>query len=481
MKPTLHAYTRIILVLLFCITTTTFFGQAPQKMSYQAVIRDASNVLVTSTAVGMQISILQGTSTGSSVYVEKQVPTTNTNGLVSLEIGTGAVVSGNFATINWAAGPYFIKTETDPTGGTSYTITGTSQLSSVPYALYAASGTPGPAGVIAPGSAVGNTTYWDGSQWVTNSNFVYNNGAAVGINNSTPDASAILDVTSTNKGLLPPRMTTAQRNAIASPAQGLIIFNTATKCFEVWSGASWISMCEGACIPAPSVASAGMDVNSPTLNYTLQGNNPTVGVGTWTIQSGVGGSLSSTSNPNAVLTGVFGNSYTLQWTISNSCGSSSDLVVINFGCPPGYLNCNGMSIDGCEVNTNTSASNCGACGNVCVFPNAVAGCSGGNCVIVSCNTGYSNCDGNNANGCEINTNTSVTNCGACGNVCAFPNAVAGCSAGGCIIVSCNAGYADCDGNVANGCEVNLQASNSNCGSCGLVCPPGTSCIGGTCQ
>src|SRR5690554_566777 len=85
----------------------------------------------------MQISILQGSASGTAVYVETQTPTSNANGLVSLEIGAGTVVSGDFTTIDWANGPYFIKTETDPTGGTSYTITGTSQLLSVPYALHA--------------------------------------------------------------------------------------------------------------------------------------------------------------------------------------------------------------------------------------------------------------------------------------------------------------------------------------------------------
>jgi len=130
----------LIITLTNLLISSSIFAQTPQKMSYQAVVRNASNNLVASTAIGMQISILQGSSSGTAVYVETQTPTTNANGLVSIEIGSGTVVSGSFATINWANGPYFIKTETDPdgaTGGISYTITGTSQLLSVPYALHA--------------------------------------------------------------------------------------------------------------------------------------------------------------------------------------------------------------------------------------------------------------------------------------------------------------------------------------------------------
>ncbi len=119
------------------LLTAPVWAQSPEKMSYQAVIRNSSEALVTNTTVGMQISILQGSATGTAVYVETQTPTTNANGLVSIEIGAGTVVSGTFASIDWANGPYFIKTETDPTGGTTYTITGTSQLLSVPYALHA--------------------------------------------------------------------------------------------------------------------------------------------------------------------------------------------------------------------------------------------------------------------------------------------------------------------------------------------------------
>ncbi len=126
---------------------TTFFlvissaqAQAPQKISYQAVIRNASDALIANTIIGVKISVLQAASTGSTVYSETHSPTTNTNGLASFEIGGGTVLSGTFANIDWANGPYFIKTETDPTGGTNYTITGISQLASVPYALFAANG-----------------------------------------------------------------------------------------------------------------------------------------------------------------------------------------------------------------------------------------------------------------------------------------------------------------------------------------------------
>jgi uncharacterized protein (TIGR02145 family) len=114
------------------------FSQAPQKFSYQTVVRNASNQLLVGQTIGIKISILQGSANGSAVYVETHAPQTNANGLVTLEIGGGTLLSGNFANISWANGPFFVKTETDPNGGNNYTITNTSQLLSVPYALYAA-------------------------------------------------------------------------------------------------------------------------------------------------------------------------------------------------------------------------------------------------------------------------------------------------------------------------------------------------------
>ena len=128
---------RIITIYATLIFTAGVFAQVPEKMSYQTVIRDGNNALVTSTSVGIQISILLGSENGTAVYIETQMSTSNTNGLISIEIGAGTVLSGDFSTIDWANGSYFIKTEIDPTGGTNYSSTNTSQFLSVPYALYA--------------------------------------------------------------------------------------------------------------------------------------------------------------------------------------------------------------------------------------------------------------------------------------------------------------------------------------------------------
>ncbi|OIQ39185.1 MAG: hypothetical protein BM563_05080, partial [Bacteroidetes bacterium MedPE-SWsnd-G1] len=121
------------------IITSTAFSQAPNKMSYQAVIRDGANDLIKDTSVGIRITILQGSDSGSIVYTETHVKNTNANGLVTLEIGTGTTLN-EFSAIDWSDGPYFIRNETDPLGGVSYTIVGTSELLSVPYALFALNG-----------------------------------------------------------------------------------------------------------------------------------------------------------------------------------------------------------------------------------------------------------------------------------------------------------------------------------------------------
>lgn len=131
-RKNIRSIAMLIITLACQMTSPALFGQSPQKMSYQAVIRNSSNQLITNSSVGMKISILQGSISGTVVYTETQMPSTNANGLVTIDIGSGA----GFSAINWANGPYFIKTETDPSGGNNYNIIGTSQLLSVPYALH---------------------------------------------------------------------------------------------------------------------------------------------------------------------------------------------------------------------------------------------------------------------------------------------------------------------------------------------------------
>jgi hypothetical protein len=128
-----------LLVAAVLLAGITLCAQAPNKMSYQMVVRNSSNAIVASQPVGVRISILQASATGTAVFVETQSPTTNANGLASFIIGEGTLVSGSFAGIEWGNGPYFIKIEVDPAGGTNYTITSTTQLLSVPYALHAGS------------------------------------------------------------------------------------------------------------------------------------------------------------------------------------------------------------------------------------------------------------------------------------------------------------------------------------------------------
>ncbi|MBR4646922.1 MAG: hypothetical protein IKO75_07420, partial [Bacteroidales bacterium] len=128
---------RFLFLIAALLLSCAAFAQAPEKFNYQAVVRNASNALVTDAPVGVRVSILQWSASGNAVYVETHTASTNANGLLTLEIGGGIAQQGSFADIDWANGPFFLKTETDPAGGSNYTVTSTQQLLSVPYALYA--------------------------------------------------------------------------------------------------------------------------------------------------------------------------------------------------------------------------------------------------------------------------------------------------------------------------------------------------------
>lgn len=148
------------------------FAQAPNSFKYQAVIRDASSLILSNQNVGMQFVIQQGAPGGTAVYTETFSPTTNDYGLINVEIGTGTT-SDDFSTIDWSAGPYFIETAVDVTGGTTYSTMGTSQLLSVPYALHAKT-----AEVALNGAS---------SHWTLNGNDISNNNIGnVGVGLANP-------------------------------------------------------------------------------------------------------------------------------------------------------------------------------------------------------------------------------------------------------------------------------------------------------
>lgn len=269
-------------------------AQSPFKMSYQSVIRNAADELVADKNVGVRISIHQGSVFGPIVFSETHAISTNANGLATLQIGGGTVVNGSIAGIDWSAGPYFIKSETDPDGGTNYSIAGTSELLSVPYALYAANGgVPGPQGIQGekgdpgepgaqgekgekgdkgdqgnegPQGAPGlkgekgdkgdpglqgpqgppGLVEGDNRQVIFNDNgdtgadaeFVFDktsNHVSIGTPAINPDAA--LEIKSTTGAFLLPRMTTEERDAL-NASEGMMIYNTDLQKFQGFAGDS---------------------------------------------------------------------------------------------------------------------------------------------------------------------------------------------------------------------------------------------------
>ena len=125
---------RLVLLLVAVVATMTAMAQVPQTFTYQAVVRDANGRLISNGNVGIKVSILQGSETGAVVYQDEQTARTNANGLFTIEIGNE---QNSIAAIDWARGPYFLKSEVDPTGGSNYVLSTVQQMLSVPYALRA--------------------------------------------------------------------------------------------------------------------------------------------------------------------------------------------------------------------------------------------------------------------------------------------------------------------------------------------------------
>ena len=227
---------RILLTLVTVVTLSLgLFAQSPEGFKYQAVVRDASSNPMTDKAVGMQLTIQQGAIGGTAVYTETFAPTTNAYGLVNLEIGTGTSTD-DFSAIDWSNGPYFMETAIDINGGSSYVTMGTSQLMSVPYALYAKTsgngqGPQGPAGNDgAPGA--------DGAQGPQGTNFFSNmQGGKVDIGNVvSPTVLKVVSVTFASPFTNPPNVictASEQPGTIFDDSFNLTTRNITTTGFEI--------------------------------------------------------------------------------------------------------------------------------------------------------------------------------------------------------------------------------------------------------
>jgi len=210
---------------LFLTAGITAFAQAPQLLNYQGIARTAAGVPIAGAPIGLRLTIHDLSAVGAVIYQETQTATTNSFGLYNVSVGSGAAVTGTMGSIAWGSGLKFMQVEIDPTGGTNYTGGGTSQLLSVPYALYSANtglpnvGTAGTYGSatlvpvittdpqgrvssvttapITPGvTGTGTTNYiakFTGNTALGNS-IAFDNGATMGVNTTTPTNMAKLHV-----------------------------------------------------------------------------------------------------------------------------------------------------------------------------------------------------------------------------------------------------------------------------------------------
>jgi len=308
----------VIAGLLWWVAVATSSAQSPNRFSYQALIRNAADVVLVNQVIGMRVSILQGSAAGASVYTETLTSSTNAGGIVSLEIGSGTPVSGNFATIDWSNGPYFLKTETDPAGGTAYSISGTLQLMSVPYAMYSQT---------ANFNDLENKPVVDGSETKVTAGA----GIAVSGTGTTGTPYAI--------NFAIQSLTSAQRQVLPAPYAGQIIW--CNNCgssgeLQVYNGTTWTNWCGGAAtastpaLTTTAVSSIAAFTASSGGNVTYDGGaavtargvcwststNPTISGSKTTDGSGTGSFVSSITGLSPLTT------YYVRAYATNSAGTS---------------------------------------------------------------------------------------------------------------------------------------------------------------
>ncbi len=311
MKKILKITALLLLTLNFGILTIK--AQTPNQFKYQAVLRDASGTILANEAVTVNISILQGSVTGVSVFDETHNVTTTAQGLINLNIGS----INNLNLIDWSANTYFIEISVNGT------IMGTSQLLSVPYALNAKNA-----------ENVFSGDYADLLGSPTNISFFTNDIGYITTQTDNQDLLNVLNQNANAGNIAIDNIKIGQTSTCDVTTEGNQRYNSVTKNMEFCNGIEWLPFNTGtACTPQPTTSNAGTDQIYLSNTFTtaiLNANVPTEGIGEWTITSGAGGSFVNSSIATTNFNGMSGESYILTWTISNSCYNSSDNVNISF-------------------------------------------------------------------------------------------------------------------------------------------------------
>ncbi|PLX23641.1 MAG: hypothetical protein C0599_04095 [Salinivirgaceae bacterium] len=379
----------LAILLLFVLKLSILFAQTPNQFKYQAVLRNPDGTVMADENVIIAISILKS-DLSTSVFEETHNITTNTYGLINLNIGS----EEDLSVIDWSSDEYFIEISVNGT------IIGTTKLLSVPYALHAKTAeniaetdpvyaawnknyndltnTPN---IIDSVSAVIDTstqfirTEIDGSTsneiqtisrlgtTVTLSN---NGGSFIdSVNTQTLDINGTsLSISNGNTITLPenggkvPVYTTAEILSL-TPEQGDAVFNSTEKIYQIYEGGIWQSFATN-CWPQPTTASAGSSqiFTNTTTSATLNANSPEIGHGNglWSIVSGSGGNFIDNTDPATTFTGVECSSYILKWTISTDCNSSSNNVSIIFNHTPTTANAGENQIINGATTTSLAAN-----------------------------------------------------------------------------------------------------------------------------
>lgn len=245
------------------------FSQVPQAINYQAVLRDSTGESVAEMAIGLEISLLKGSMDGIPVYIETHTDTTDHYGFFSICIGMGEVLHGDFSSVVWWNDAYFLQVAADLEGGANYTELSTTQILSLPYSFNTAT------------------------------------NAAIHI------------------------MTSAQRDTLTNPPEGMIIFNPEISKLQILVGIHWYSQDSiYECRPRPDAGEGQSLFAGETAN--LQGNIPDYGTGIWSVVSGDGGVIADSLDPFSSFQGDSCSTYTLRWEIRNPCDTIGDQVSIRF-------------------------------------------------------------------------------------------------------------------------------------------------------